>query len=688
MEKIRNVAIVGHNGAGKTSLTEALLFTAGFTNRLGRVQDGTTVTSNSPDEIKRQITIDSSVIFSDWKEHRIYMVDTPGYADFSCDVRRSMRAFDGAIVVVDAVSGIEVGTETVWDYADEFEMPRLIFVNMMDKESADFTSILKELEGKWGSGFRIIPVQVPIGKQSDFKGVVDLISMKALVYSSDGKEIEEGEIPSELSGEVTEFRNKLVEAAAETDDALIEKYLEGEELTSEEVKKGLRTGIIQRKVVPVLCGCAYQNIAVRSLFDAIVDYMPSPVDRAPVSGTVSGKEGEETREPSIEAPFSASIFKAVFESHLGSVLFFRIYSGKLSAGSEVYNSTRETNEKIGQIYLMRGREREEISEVNAGYIVAVAKLKVSRTGDTLCDKRNPIKLSKIAFPQGVASIALKPKRKKDQEKLSPCLSKLAEEDSALKIHLDHEFGQTVLTGMGDVHLDVVVERLRDRFGVEVTTEKTKVAYRETIRSTAEVQGKYKKQSGGRGQYGDVWLKIEPLPRGQEFEFVNKIVGGAIPSRYVPAVEKGVKEAMSKGILVNCPVVNIRVTVYDGSFHQVDSSDMAFQIAASMAFKKACSEANPVLLEPFVNVQVVIPESYVGDVTSDLNSKRGRVMGIEPKGERKLVKAQVPLAEVDRYSTDLKSMTQGRGSYQMEFSHYEEVPARISEKLVGEIKKQD
>ena len=415
--------------------------------------------------------------------------------------------------------------------------------------------------------------------------------------------------------------------------------------------------------------------------------MPSPLDRMPVSGIVPGKEGEETRKASLESPFSASIFKAVFESHLGNVLFFRIYSGKLSAGSEVYNSTRETNEKIGQIYLMRGREREEVSEAGAGHIAAVAKLKASRTGDTLCDKRTPIKLSKIDFPEGVASIALKPKAKKDQEKLSPCLSKLAEEDTALKIHLDHEFGQTVLTGMGDVHLDVVVERLKDRFGVEVTTEKTKVAYREAIRSTAKAQGKYKKQSGGRGQYGDVWLEIEPLPREQEFEFVDKIVGGSIPGRYVPAVEKGVKSAMSKGILAGYPVVNVRAKVYDGSFHQVDSSDMAFQIAASMAFKKACSEANPVLLEPFVDVQIVIPESYVGDVTSDLNSKRGRVMGIEPKGERRLVKAQVPLAEVDRYSTDLKSMTQGRGSYQMKFSHYEEVPARISEKLVGEMKKE-
>ncbi len=685
--KIRNAAIVGHNGAGKTSLTEALAFNAGLTSRLGRVQDGTTISDYNSDEIKRQMTIDSSLLTSEWNGHRIYMVDTPGYADFSCDVKQSMRAFDSAIFVIDATSGIGVGTETAWEYADEFKMPRLIFVNMMDKESANWNSILQELQERWGGAFKITPIQLPIGKEADFKGVVDLISMKVLTYS-EGKETGGGEIPAELSKEVSEVREKLIETSAENDDALVEKYLEGKELTVEELKRGLRIGIIQRKIVPVFCGCAYQNIAVRPLYDAIIDYMPSPVECESLPVTIPGAGKEETRELSPDAPFTAYVFKTINEPHLGDVLLFRVYSGKLTAGSEVYNSTKGKTEKISQIYLMRGRNREETSEVAVGDIASIAKLKITRTGDTLCDKKHPVLVEPVNLPEGVASVALKPKTKKDQEKLSTSLRKLAEEDPVLRIRHDHELGQTIVTGMGDVHLDVVVERLQERFGVEVVVEKTRVAYRETIRSTAKVQGKYKKQSGGRGQYGDVFLEIEPLPRDKDFEFVNKIVGGAIPSKYIPAIEKGVKDAMSKGILASHPVINVKATVYDGSFHDVDSSDMAFQIAASMAFKKAFAEANPVLLEPIVEVQIVIPETYVGDVTSDLNSKRGRIMGIEMKGERQVIKAHVPLAEINRYSTDLKSMTQGRGSYQVKFSHYEEVPARVGEKLISEAKKSE
>ncbi len=687
MEKVRNVAMVGHSGAGKTSLTEALLFDAGLTNRLGRVEDGTTVTDSGLDEIKRQMTIDSSVVFSDWNEHRIYMVDTPGYADFSCDVKHSMRAFDGAILVADATSGIEVGMETVWEYADEFKMPRLIFVNMMDKESANFNAIVGHLNEKWGKSAKIIPLQFPIGKESEFKGVVDLLSMKAFVYP-DGKESDAGEIPSELSEQAKEARAKLVEVVAENDDALIEKYLEGKELSADEVKRGLRAGVVQNKIVPVLCGCAYQNIAVKPLYDTIVDYMPSPSERSPVPVVVPGTEKEETLEFSSEAPLTSYIFKTISEPHLGNVLFLRVYSGKLSAGSEVYNSGREIVEKVNQIYVARGKNREEISEAGAGHIAAVAKFKGTRIGDTLCDKKKPLLLKALDFPEGVASIALKPKTKNDQEKLSTCLSKLAEEDPAVRVRHEHEFGQTVVTGMGDVHLDVVVERLRDRFGVDCVSEKTKIAYRETIRSSVKVQGKYKKQSGGRGQYGDVWLGIEPLPRDQEFEFVNKVVGGSIPTRYIPAVEKGVRGVMSKGALAGYPVVNVKATVYDGSFHEVDSSDMAFQIAGSMAFKKAFSEAHPTLLEPYVEITVVIPDAYVGDVTSDLNSKRGRIMGIEPRGGRQVIKAHVPLAEIDRYSTDLKSMTHGRGSYQLKFSHYEDMPSKMSEKLISEAKKED
>lgn len=686
--KIRNVAIVGHNGAGKTSLAEALAFNAGLTNRLGRVQDGTTITDHNSDEIKRQMTIDSGLITSEWNGYKIYLVDTPGYADFSCDVKQSLRAFDGAIFLLDATFGIGAAAETAWEYADEFEMPRLIFVNMMDKESASWNSILGEVQERWGGSFKVTPVQLPIGEEANFKGVVDLISMKALTYL-DGKETENVEIPAELSEEVSRIRGELVETSAENDDALIEKYLEGKELTIDELKKGLRAGVIQRKIVPVLCGCAYKNIAVKPLYDAIIDYMPSPLERQslPVTIPKTDKE-EEIREFSPDAPFTAYVFKTVNEPHLGDVLLFRVYSGKLSSGSEVYNSTKEKTEKISQIYLMCGKARDEISEVSAGDIASIARLKITRTGDTLCDKKQPVLVKPVDLPQGVASIALRPKTKKDQEKLSTSLGKLAEGDPALRIRLDHELGQTIVTGMGDVHLDVVVERLKERFGVGVAVEKTKVAYRETIRSTAKAQGKYKKQSGGRGQYGDVWLEIGPLPTDNEFEFVNKIAGGAIPSKYIPAVEKGVKEVMSKGILAGYRVTNVRVTVCDGTFHNVDSSDMAFQIAASMGFKKAFVEANPALLEPIAEVQIVIPETYVGDITSDLNSRRGRIMGIETKGKRKLINAHVPLAEIDRYSTDLKSMTQGRGNYQMKFSHYEEVPARVSQRLISEAKKEE
>ena len=687
MEKLRNAAIVGHNGAGKTSLTEALLYCAGLTNRLGRIEDGTTVTDFSQDEIKKQMTIDTGVVYSDWKEHRIYIADTPGYADFSCDVKHVMRAFDGAVVVVDAVSGVEVGTETVWEYADEFGMARVVFVNMMDKESADMSSVLSELTGRWGKNVKFVPIQVPIGKESGFKGVVDLMSMKALVYQK-GKEEESGSIPPDMADAVKEAREKLVEVSAENDDALIEKYLEGEELSIEDMKKGLRAGVVQGKVVPVLCGCAEQNIAVKLLYDAVVDYMPGPVERMPVKAVVPGTEKEEVLELSDGAPLTAYVFKTLNEAHLGNLILFRIFSGKISAGSEVYNSTREISEKINQLYLMRGKNREETTEISAGHIGAVAKLKRTHTGDTLCDKKKPLLLRAVDFPDGVVSIAVKPKTKKDEGKLSTCLAKLIEEDPSLKVRHDHEFSQTVLTGMGDVHLDVAVERLHSRFGVESITEKTKVAYRETIRSSAKAQGKYKKQSGGKGQYGDVWLEIEPLSGDKEFEFVNKIVGGSIPSRYIPAVEKGVKAAMSKGILAGYPVINLKVKVYDGSFHEVDSSDMAFQIAASMAFKNACQNANVVMLEPYTEVTISIPDMYVGDVTSDLNGRRGRIMGIEPKGEKKLIKAHVPLAETDRYSTDLKSMTQGRGSYQVKFSHYEEVPARVSEKLISAAKKEE
>ena len=683
-EQLRDVAIIAHGGVGKTSLVEALLFASGAAKRLGRVEEGTTVSDYSSDEIKRKISIDSTLVHTEWQEHKINIIDTPGYADFIGEMKGSLRVVDAAIVVVSAGDGVEVGTERVWHHASEGGLPRLIFVNRMDEENANFYSTLEGMRKEWGG--KVVPIQLPIEEGDGFQGIVDLVKMKAYLYGSEGKREEKEIPPGELEGRAKEYGEKLAEAVAETDDNLLEKYLEEGSLSEEEIKQGLRGGALSGKIFPVLCGSAYRCMGTEDLLGAIVDCLPSPLERPAICGKRPGGEEEERREPARDGPFSALVFKTIFEPHLGVLSFFRVYSGKLSSGSTIYNSNKGVEERIGQIIFMQGKEKEEVSEVQPGDLAAVAKLKETVTGDTLCDGKNTIVVPTISFPKPMLSLAVKPRTKKDQEKLTVALAKIQGEDATFEMRMDHELGQTIISGMGELHLEIIIDELKDKFGVEVDVEKSKVAYRETIRSSTKVQGKYKRQSGGRGQYGDVWIEVEPLPRGEDFEFVNKIVGGAIPAKYIPAVEKGVREAMQKGILAGYPVTNVRVTIYDGTFHQVDSSDMAFHIAGSLAFKKAVLEAKPVLLEPIIEVEVVVPDEYLGDITGDLNSRRGRIVGIEAKGSKQVIKVQVPLAEMDRYSTELRSKTKGTGAHTMKFSHYEEVPQRVSEKIIAESKK--
>lgn len=678
--EIRNVALLAHGGAGKTSLAEALLYTSGAINRLGRIEEGTTVSDYSADEVHRKISIKSALLYSLWQEHKINIVDTPGYADFLGEVRSVLPVVDGTIIVIDGASGVEVGTERAWNYAEEFHLGRLVFINKMDGDNAKFPLLLEAMKKCWGN--KIIPLQLPLGEGNGFQGVIDILTMKACLWGSNGR-AEEKEIPREWEEKAKKYHEELMEAAAEMDDRLLEKYLEEGSLSLDEIGRALGQGTRKGKIVPLLCGSAYQAQGIKDLLNAIIGFLPSPLDRPAIPGKKLGTGEEVQIEAKKESPLSAFVFKTTFQPHLGELSLFRVCSGTLSSGSTVYNSTRGSEERIGQIILLQGKEKEEISQLQPGDLAAVAKLKATCAGDTLCDKKNPLSLPGISFPRPVLSLAVKPKTKKDQEKLSDALGKIRKEDPTFEVHLDHELGQTIISGMGELHLDIIINELRDKFKVEVEVEKTRVAYRETVRSTAKAQGKFKRQSGGRGQYGDVWLEIKPLRRGESFEFVNKIVGGTIPTKYIPAVEKGVREAMQKGVLSGYPLTDVQVILYDGSFHDVDSSDMAFHIAGSMALKKASLEARPTLLEPIIEVEITVPNEYLGDITGDLNGRRGRIIGIEARGNNQLIKAQAPLAEMDKYSTDLRSRTKGRGSHAMKFSHYEEVPQRISEKIIAE-----
>ena len=678
---IRNCALIGHATVGKTMLSEAMLFTAKEISRIGSVEDGTTTSDYNADEIERNISISASLLHCTWKNCKVNVLDTPGYSDFVGEVKSSMRVADLGVLVLNATAGVEVGTESVYRIAEEYGTPRLLFVNRMDKEHADFDKCLASAQERFGN--KVLPVQIPVNAGEGFNSFVDLVKMTLVTYETNGSgKFSTGEIPADLKGRAEELHEKLVEMAAENDDELLERFFEEGALSAEEIKKGLKAGIVKQAIFPVLCGAAPANVGVPHLLDFIADFGPAPVDRPPE--VAKKADSDETVECPCDpaAPLAALVFKTVAEAHVGELSFFRVFSGKLTSGSEALNSTRNVTEKIGQIFLLNGKQRKEIGMVNAGDIAATVKLRDTHTGDTLSDKRQPVVLEGIKFPDPVIRIAVEPKAKGDEEKISNGLHVLHEQDPTFVSSYDPELRQTIIAGQGELHLDIVVRRLKERFGVDVNLVEPKIPYRETIRGTAQTQGKYKKQTGGRGQYGDVWIKIEPLPRGSGFEFVDAIVGGVIPSKFIPAVEKGIREAMEEGVLAGYKVMDVKVTLYDGSYHSVDSSEMAFKIAGSMAFKKAFQEAKPVLLEPIYDIEVVVPEEFMGDVMGDLSSRRGKILGMEAEGPFQVIKAKVPLAELYRYSTSLRSLTQGRGLHRRKFSHYEEVPSDVMQKVVA------
>ena len=679
--KIRNVGIVGHGGVGKTSLVEAMLFATGAVTRLGRVDDGTTTTDFDPDEIKRKISINTSVAHCDWKGHHVNLIDTPGYGDFIADARAGLRVVEAAVVVVDAVSGVQVQTEKVWKFATEFNLPRAVVINRLDRERADFFRTLDGL-GRRLKG-RLVPVHIPIGEEQSFTGYVDLVKQKAVTFT-DGK-ASEGDVPGALLDQATEWREKLVEAAAETDDELLAKYLEEGSLGEPEMLKALRAGIAEGKVVPVLCAAATKGIGAVALLDLAVEAFPSPADRGEVSGTDTKTKQEATRAPDAVAPVAALVFKTLSDPHVGKLSLFRVYSGTLRNDSTLVNAAHGARERMGHIAWLQGKTQKTVETLGPGEIGVVAKLKETPTGDTLSDEAHPFELPRITFPEPAISFAIQPKTRGDEDKISIALSRIAEEDPTVHHHFDPETKQLLISGVGSMHVEMIVERMKRKYNVDVNLLPPRIPFKETVKGRSEAQGKYKKQTGGRGQYGDTWLKIEPMPRGGGFEFVDDIFGGAVPRNFIPSVEKGVRDAMKKGILAGYPIVDMRVTLYDGSYHDVDSSDMAFQIAASMGLQKGFMEAHPILLEPIMNVEVTTPSDHAGDVIGDLNSRRGRIVGMEPTGESASVRAQVPMAEMLTYETTLRSMTGGRGGYSMEFSHYEEVPAFIAEKVIKEAK---
>lgn len=676
---LRNVALVGHGGSGKTSLAEAVLYTTGAVDRLGKVDEGTATTDYDPDEIRRKMSINASVAWCTYDNKKINLIDTPGYFDFVGEVRGALRVSDAAIMVVDAVAGVEVGTELFWGYVEEYGIPMAVFVNKIDRENASFDRTMESLRANFGS--KVVPLTIPVGEEAAFKGVVDVVRMKALI---DGKE---QAIPDDLNERTKSAREALVEAAAEGDDDLLMKYLEGEELTEEEIVTGLRESINLRKLVPVLCGSSLNNQAVSPLLDVITKFFPSPEDIPPVKGKNPKTGAEDERPPKIDSPFSALVFKTMADPYVGKLTLFRVYSGSLRSDSHAFNSTKGKVERIGQIYVSKGKQQEPVDEVSVGDIASCAKLQETGTGDTLCDEGNAVVFEPIHFPAPVYSVAVMPKTKGDEEKISSGLSRLTEEDPTLRVTRNPQTLQMIMSGMGEMHLEVITDRLKRKFGIDVTLEEPKVPYKETIRGNVKVEGKHKKQTGGRGQYGHVFLELEPLEPGKEFEFVDKIFGGAVPRQYIPAVEKGVREAMQEGVLAGFPVTDVKVTLYDGSYHTVDSSEMAFKIAASMAFKKGCQQANPVLLEPVDRVEVIVPEAFMGDVMGDLNKKRGRILGMQSKGGMQVISALVPHAEMRRYAIDLRSITQGRGLFAVEFDHYEEVPANVAQEIINQAKKE-
>ncbi len=674
LENIRNLVLLSHCGAGKTSVSEVILFTTKAITRLGKVDDGTTTSDYDPIEVKHQISLNLTILPCQWNGAKINLLDTPGYSDFAGEVKAAIRVSEGAIIVICAASGVEVGSEQVWAYSEEANLPRLIFINKMDRENADFYRTVEELQSRFGR--KCLPLQLPIGAQSDFQGVVDLLTMKSYV----GSPAKEAEIPSSLQSQAESFGEKVVEAVAEIDDRLLEKYLDGEKLSLEELSDGLRQAVVTGKVVPILVGSALKSIGITSLLNAINSYLPSPKERDVVVGD-SGKQ--ETVAPSQEAPLAALVFRTSADPYVGKLTYFRVYNGVIDSNSQVWNATRGEAERIGQLFILRGKSQEPVSQLRAGDIGAVAKLSLTSTGDTLCSQDKPLKIAPISFPEPIFSKAVRPKTKADLDKLGVALSRLSEEDPTLRVHRESDTNETILSGIGETQLEVAAEKMLRKFGVGVELQTPEVPYKETITIPAKAEYKHKKQTGGHGQYGHVLLEIEPLPRGSGHEFVDKVVGGRIPKNYIPAVEKGVNEAVQEGVLARYPVVDIKTRVYDGSFHPVDSSEICFKIAGAGALKKGLSQGQPILLEPIMNIRVMVPEDFTGDIIGDLNAKRARVQGMNPGGGINVIEAQVPLAEILRYAIDLKSITQGRGSYTVVFSHYEETPPHISQKIIAQ-----
>lgn len=681
LEKTRNIGIAAHIDAGKTTTTERILYYTGVSHRIGEVDEGTAVMDWMEQEQERGITITAAATTCFWKGYRINIIDTPGHVDFTIEVERSLRVLDGCIAVFCGVGGVEPQSETVWRQADKYRVPRIAFVNKMDRVGADFFNVIKMMRERLRAN--PVPVQLPLGREEDFVGIVDLIKMKAVLWdeSTVGARYHEEEIPPEMIPLAEEYREKLLESIADFDEAFMEKYLEGDGVTEDEIKRVIRKATLEMKMVPVLCGAAFKNKGVQPLLDAVVDYLPSPLDIPAVKGINRETGEEEERKTSDDEPFCALAFKIQTDPYVGQLTYVRVYSGCLKSGSYVYNATKEKKERIGRLLKMHANKREEIKEVYAGDIAACVGLKYTTTGDTLCDENKPIILESISFPEPVISIAIEPKTKADQDKLSISLNKLAVEDPSFRVKVDEETGQTIISGMGELHLEIIVDRLLREFKVGANVGRPQVAYKETIRKKAKAEGKFIKQTGGRGQYGHVWLEIEPNEKGKGFEFNNKIVGGAIPKEYIPAIEKGIREAMESGILAGYPMVDIKVTLFDGSYHEVDSSEMAFKIAASMGFKEAARKADPVLLEPIMSIEVVAPEEFMGDIIGDLNSRRGKILGIEERSGARIIKALAPLAEMFGYATDLRSMTQGRGTFTMQFSHYDQVPEQKANEIM-------
>jgi elongation factor G len=684
LDRYRNIGIVAHIDAGKTTTTERILFYTGKIYKLGEVHDGTATMDWMVQEQERGITITSAATTCFWRDHRINIIDTPGHVDFTAEVERSLRVLDGAVGVFCSVGGVEPQSETVWRQADKYKVPRIAFVNKMDRQGADFERCVRMMKTRLNA--RPVPIQIPWGREEQFQGILDLVDMKAVHFKegAQGTEFDVVDIPAELKEEVARARERVIEAACESSDDLLHKYLEGKTLEPAEVRQALRKGTIALHFTPVLCGAAFKNKGVQQLLDAIVDYLPSPVDVPPVEGTLSDGKTPVVRRTSDTEPFSALVFKIMTDPFVGQLSFIRVYSGKLASGERVLNATKGNSERIGRLLQMHANKREEIKEVWAGDIAAVVGLRNAQTGDTICDEKSTIVLEPMDFPEPVIKLAIEPKTKADQEKLGTALGKLAQEDPTFKINTDPDTAQTIISGMGELHLEIITDRLVREFGVGVSVGKPQVAYKETIRQAAKAEGRYIKQTGGRGQYGHVKLEVLPLPPGSGFEFLNEIVGGSIPREFIKPVEEGIKEAMQAGPLAGYEVRDVRVVLYDGSYHEVDSSEMAFKIAASIGFKEALSRARPVLLEPIMSVEVVVPEQYMGDVIGDLNSRRGKIERMEPRAGTQVITAKVPLAEMFGYATDLRSKTQGRANYSMHFAHYEEAPKSVSEGVIARI----